>query len=69
MAVDDKRYIYVTGWSSGVGTGYDYATVKHDSEGNDTYDFDIRRALYRSNRPGPAASRENTRFKVLTCIK
>src|SRR6202158_4706801 len=37
IAVDGKGYIYVTGWSRGIGTGYDYATVKYDSEGNEVW--------------------------------
>src|SRR6266851_3101023 len=37
IAVDDKGNSYVTGWSRGVGTGYDYATVKYDSEGNEVW--------------------------------
>lgn len=28
MAIDNSDNIYVTGWSQGIGTGYDYATVK-----------------------------------------
>jgi len=35
--VDDKVNSYVTGWSRGVGTGYDYATVKYDPEGNEVW--------------------------------
>jgi len=37
IAVDDKVNSYVTGWSRGVGTGYDYATVKYDPEGNEVW--------------------------------
>jgi len=37
IAVDDKSYSYVTGWSRGIGTGYDYATVKYDTEGNEVW--------------------------------
>ena len=37
IAVDGKGYIYVTGWSRGIGTGYDYATVKYDSAGNEVW--------------------------------
>lgn len=34
VAVDDKGNVYVTGVSAGIGTIYDYATVKYDSAGN-----------------------------------
>lgn len=33
MTVDDSNNIYITGWSRGSGTNYDYATVKYDSSG------------------------------------
>jgi hypothetical protein len=32
--VDNSGNVYVTGWSIGSGTGYDYATIKYDSLGN-----------------------------------
>ncbi|MCY7360481.1 MAG: SBBP repeat-containing protein [Ignavibacteria bacterium] len=34
MKIDDFGNIYLTGRSDGNGTGYDYATVKYDSSGN-----------------------------------
>ena len=34
VGVDVFHNVYVTGWSYGEGTGYDYATVKYDREGN-----------------------------------
>ncbi len=37
IAVDGKGNSYVTGWSRGVGTGDDYATVKYDSDGNEVW--------------------------------
>ena len=37
MAVDDSGNVYVTGRSLGVGTGYDYATIKYDSAGNELW--------------------------------
>lgn len=37
MAVDSFGNIYVTGQSSGIGTGYDYATIKYDSLGNELW--------------------------------
>lgn len=33
LAVDRRGNVYVTGWSYGSDTGYDYATIKYDSTG------------------------------------
>ena len=32
--VDEEGNVYVTGQSKGIGTGYDYATIKYDASGN-----------------------------------
>ncbi len=32
--IDEEGNVYVTGSSKGIGTGYDYATIKYDSSGN-----------------------------------
>ncbi len=34
MALDAAGNVYVTGYAAGVGTGYDYATLKYDPAGN-----------------------------------
>jgi len=33
IALDDSANVYVTGWSRGAGTNFDYATIKYDSNG------------------------------------
>ena len=37
VAVDEEGRVYVTGQSEGYGTGYDFATVKYDAEGNERW--------------------------------
>jgi hypothetical protein len=37
MAIDSSGNVYVTGHSPGDGTGYDYATVKYDTNGNELW--------------------------------
>jgi hypothetical protein len=33
IAVNDSQNVFVTGWSAGTGTGFDFATLKYDSAG------------------------------------
>lgn len=37
LAIDDAGFIYVTGYSAGSGTGWDYATAKYDASGNEVW--------------------------------
>jgi uncharacterized delta-60 repeat protein len=37
VAVDSSGSVYVTGQSAGIGTGYDYATIKYDTNGNELW--------------------------------
>jgi len=37
MVVDESGAVYVTGRSEGIGTGYDYATVKYDTDGTELW--------------------------------
>lgn len=48
IAVDNAGYIYVTGFSKGLGTDWDYATVKYDSDG-------VEQWVARYNGPGDTA--------------
>jgi hypothetical protein len=34
IAVNDSLNLYVTGWSKGAGTGFDYATLRYNSDGS-----------------------------------
>ena len=38
IAVDALGYVYVTGYSDGGDTSYDYATIKYDSDGNELWE-------------------------------
>jgi hypothetical protein len=37
ITVDDDGYVYVTGYSSGVGTEHDYVTIKYDPNGSEVW--------------------------------
>jgi hypothetical protein len=49
LAVDGSGNVYVTGRSDGSGTGFDYATIKYDSDGNE---------LWAARYDGPASGRD-----------
>ena len=51
IAVDDAGFVYVTGWSIGSGTDYDYATVKYDLNGDTVW-------VRRYNGPGNGEDEE-----------
>ena len=56
IAVDNSGSVYVTGDSSGDGTGLDYATVKYDSDGNE---------LWATRYNGPGNSDDNPAATVV----
>ena len=37
IAVDGSGNVYVTGWSDGLWTGFDYATIKYDAQGDQVW--------------------------------
>jgi hypothetical protein len=45
LGIDSSCNIYVAGWSDGIGTSYDYATIKYDQNGNELW-------VVRYNGPG-----------------